>query len=450
MKDKKDMNKTTIVATSVFVMTILTTNIFQLGRSIAQSNQIDLSGSWDKGVYSHFTFNDEGCTAGYSGEVKTSEKSQINITQTGNKLIFATIENTYKSNDRSGSFKLQRSGSVTGNKVQIEMKGITDLGGTVTLTYTGNVSNNGNTIKGKRVCKYSEGSATGEDDFTWQKVSICGNSVLNGSQNLTNAQNNAIKVVNKFRLNKKPGKWQIAREDVSKRLEKLVKYPCLVDQGQLNACGPAAFLYIWFKRDPEEAVRYATMLFDNGTSAVGGIAIRPRKELVEYNGEKKNPAAADWMMMSALRDSENRFIKFRGERDSENIISFIMDKISGITSPSEMKRWLEATGLYKNVVDKTGYRSNIKDSWETQNLDDAKSLLTSTSNRDVIILIDSVMLGHGLMPFPSHYIVLTSSINEEEDKVKFNYWTWGDQPSEWNDLKEKFLANYYGAIIAEK
>jgi hypothetical protein len=259
-------------------------------------------------------------------------------------------------------------------------------------------------------------------------------------QKLTDKQKKAIKIVTQFRCNSNPSPWKLNRQEVANRLEELIKNPDLVQQKGLNACGPAAFFYVWFKRAPDAAVQFATTLYNDGMSKIGNISIKPRKHLLEYEGERKT-VAADWMFLSALRDSENNHLKF--EEESNN-------RIAAITTPSEIKRWLEATGLYNNVVDNTGFHSNFKDSWKTQNFEHARNLLTYVSNRDVIMLIDSRMLQDGLIPYPNHYIVLTSKVEDVKGKVSFNYWTWGEynKPQPFKIDKLKFLKNYYGAVIA--
>lgn len=257
-------------------------------------------------------------------------------------------------------------------------------------------------------------------------------------QELTDAQKKAIKIVTKFRCNPNLSPWKLNRQEVADRLENLIKKPDLVNQGGLSACGPAAFFYVWFKRTPDAAVQFATALYNDGVSKIGNISIKPGKYLLEYEGERKT-VAADWMFLSALRDSENKVLRFEG--DSNN-------NAAGITPPGEIKRWLEATGLYNKVVDDTGFRSNFKDSWKTQNFEHARNLLTYVSNRDVIMLIDSRMITNGNLPFPSHYIVLSSKVEEVKGIVSFNYWTWGQPIKPIKIDKLKFLKNYYGAVIA--
>jgi hypothetical protein len=192
------MNKSTIAVTSIFVMTIFATNIFPNGRSIAQSKQINLTGNWNaKNIpeTADFTYSNQGCTAGFDGEIivtvdgkKPDEKkpkkiNQIKLRQEGGKLIFPTVTNTSISITNTTSFKINKSGFVSGNKVQIESIATPDQGGTIRIVSTGTISDDGNAIKGKTICTYSKGQATAQYDFTWQRVSNSTSSLINLSGN---------------------------------------------------------------------------------------------------------------------------------------------------------------------------------------------------------------------------------------------------------------------------
>lgn len=174
------MNKSTIAVASVCAMTIFSINIFPNDRSIAQIKQINLSGDWNtKNIpeITNFTYSNQGCTAGFDGEVivtvdgkKPKKSNQIKLRQEGSKLIFPTVTNTSISITNTTSFKINKSGFVSGNKVQIESIATPDQGGTIRFVSTGTISDDGNTIKGKTICTYSKGQAT-QYDFTWQRIS---------------------------------------------------------------------------------------------------------------------------------------------------------------------------------------------------------------------------------------------------------------------------------------
>jgi len=208
---------------------------------------------------------------------------------------------------------------------------------------------------------------------------------------------------------------------------KLIYYKVGPNQGQLSLCGPAAFFYLWFKNDPRSATFYATELYEKGKSQIGNIDVDPGK-LVEsgnYDERKDGMPAADWMMLGALRNSENR-IPFLGRPD---------DLASAITFPWEIRKWLSATKLYSSVdsyripkkVSQYPNPSRKNEEIEWNKLIDDFSTI---EDKDVILLVNSEMVSgtHYLIPIPNHYIVLTSQIKEtKEGKVEFSYWSWGQQ-----------------------
>jgi hypothetical protein len=129
--------------------------------------------------------------------------------------------------------------------------------------------------------------------------------------------------------------------------------------------------------------------------------------------------------------------------------------------PSAVARWLNATGLYRGVVDDTpavpvnlgGIRYNIEH---------AKTLNPSDIS-DVFMFINTKMIQATLPEtlleklaeivtdqIPTHYVSLLSTVTEAADgKVSFKYWCWGNKPSNCTIDVDEFNQYYYGAIIAD-
>ncbi len=154
-------------------------------------------------------------------------------------------------------------------------------------------------------------------------------------------------VLDDFAARRAPSPWRADRAAVARRLRDLVDRPDLVQQRRLNVCGPAAFLRAWARHDPAAFARFATTLYDTGRAAIGELAIAPgpltdtdHAALADRHG-RGIPEPADWMILGALRASENRLTTFRGRPE---------DALSAMTFPSELVRWLRATGLYADIV----------------------------------------------------------------------------------------------------
>jgi len=270
--------------------------------------------------------------------------------------------------------------------------------------------------------------------------------------------------------------WTLDRKVIADRLTTLVQSdpapPCaansppvvtsgprMLDQANLSLCGVAAFFHIWLKRDPAAVVQYAIDLYEIGAAAIGDLPVVPHAELLQQSHETMwAPApgdpnvAADLMMMSALRDSENTFLRFRG-RESEHA--------EGITTPDEITRWLKATGLYLDV-------QNRANGFGTRPIDEVMTLQPD-ANRDIAVLVHTRMLtGTGIapewrqaarpkdlqslaqMPFPSHYLVLDCPVEElAGDRLRLKFWCWADGTRVPIEIARSTFADaFFGALVA--
>lgn len=248
------------------------------------------------------------------------------------------------------------------------------------------------------------------------------------------------------------GIWNnLKRDEVDKSLDELIKDPKILQQGQLGLCGPAAFFRIWLERDPEAVKRYVTELYNTGSSHIGNLEIKASESLRGQNFDDIKKAigiqATDWIMMSALRDSGNNYLHYKGNNN-------LLEDYLSDTSPTELKKWLEATGLYQKVENNSiGPLSSNKANF---NLDHALNLVSPSSEKDVILLIDTGMINEdkpwSWVPSlaPNHYIVLTSPILVQGDNVSFEYWTWDYKPKSTTISKAQFEKFYWGGIVGTR
>jgi hypothetical protein len=250
-----------------------------------------------------------------------------------------------------------------------------------------------------------------------------------------------------FREGVTPGPWRLDRAAVADRLDDLVDNPGLIRQGRLNLCGPAAVLAVWFARDPVAAARYALTLFDAGRSRIGDLRVTASRGLTagEYGPTERSRSCpqADWMMMSALRDSANRVLPYARPGG-------LREPAAAITMPGAMRRWLGATGCYSTVVDETNLllRKGIS---HAVGLEPAPA-------QDVFLLVAQEMfrrpssLGGRVRDrvvslVPNHWLVLLKPVRLEGGEVRFTFWSWGTfqaaavEPS-------TFARCYYGALRA--
>lgn len=232
----------------------------------------------------------------------------------------------------------------------------------------------------------------------------------------------------------------LSRADVAARLDALLADPNLVDQGDLNVCGPASFFHLWIQRAPLATAEYAISLFETGAGRIGDLTVKPGRDLKAKNYGAVAHAStppADWMMLSALRDWENDVLDFEGTPDED---------ASGITRPDELARWMKASGVYHRVDDAGAWV-------RPRGLAHALALAPSASC-DVIILINANIIESTVAAkkkslldrFPNHYVRLVEPIAQRGSDVTFRYWTWGIAPETATVSASRFEAAYYGSI----
>jgi hypothetical protein len=295
-----------------------------------------------------------------------------------------------------------------------------------------------------------------EHDFDLEKIkgasiaqsrsrALTGKTPLKGGATSTPAA--AQTEVSAFAARTAATRWKLSRAAVATRLKDLVANPNLVDQGSLNLCGPAAFFHLWFSRDPLAAVTYAASLFETGQGMIGSLKVKPDDDLVLQDyavvARRMNPVTppADWMCLSALRDSENAVLDFEGTPEED---------AAGITTPGELADWMRATGVYKSVTDEGNWVF-------TKGVAHALAL-SPAPNRDILMLINANIISGAAAgrkkkmvdSFPNHFVKLLSPVTTTAaGKIAFDYWTWGNPPAHVEVDRAKFDDNYYGSITGD-
>ena len=270
----------------------------------------------------------------------------------------------------------------------------------------------------------------------------------------------ALAFVNDFERNGSQSvAWQIDRAATLARLRTLVQSPELLNQRGLNACGPAVFFRIWLARDPLAAATFGCALLRDGHASIGALSIAPSWKLLgqqyallrsttDAAHPNATPEHADWMLLSAMRDSENIWFDYAGEPWT------LGDKVAGITLPSSVASWLAATSLYSNVKNDT----NLVASAGRQ----ALFGLIPTSNVDIAIFVSANAIydlrpappagaaaAGPLISVPDHYVLMTGPIAQWNDPswVEIDVWSWGKPYVGWQS-DAVFFGNYFGTIVA--
>ncbi len=213
-------------------------------------------------------------------------------------------------------------------------------------------------------------------------------------------------------------------DDVSKQaliagLTERINNPEAVDQDSLNLCGPAAYAVMWAKHDPEGYTKAVLDLYQKGQYTYNGKKIKANKDTFEQE-VTSGMNAVDWVLLPAIRHSENTFLDYDPERDRG---------ASAFTTPWEVAAWVG------NIV---GVDQN-KDSSPTIE----KVNAAIDNNQTVLVLVDWGQLSKNLSKkgakqeskpeswinamTGNHYVIIKDKIIDmPDDQIQIKVWTWGD------------------------
>lgn len=215
------------------------------------------------------------------------------------------------------------------------------------------------------------------------------------------------------------------------RIQNLKNDANLFNQGTIGLCTTACFYHHMIQRDAAKFESFANALYGGGIGYMGNLRVAPGTDLrnADYaalSAKYANmPPQADWMLMSSLRDSENWFFDYEGAPDESTAIE---------TPTKELKGFYVSTGLYNNVVFHDG-----------TSVADIKAI-SKTAKDHVVLWIRTALLGGS----GTHVITLEGpiTVDEANDKVTFDYWTWAQPVKTMNTTLTSFKANYLGNITA--
>jgi hypothetical protein len=252
--------------------------------------------------------------------------------------------------------------------------------------------------------------------------------------------------------------WGLDGFDVVARLRVLLANPELIDQRGLNACAPVVFYRLWLEHDPVAAARFACALLRDGSAQIGSLGVAPSWKLLGQSyGQLRfatdaahpgaTPECTDWMLLSALRDSENIWFDYAGEPYTAG------DAVAGITLPGTVASWLSATGLYTSVENSTNLvvSADLQQFLMQNPRPDLDILLfiNATAIFDVTDTIPATVPDGSWFTVPNHYVHLQSMpfIDDIQHWVHLDTWSWARTWAGWQG-GERFRTNYFGYIRA--
>ena len=233
---------------------------------------------------------------------------------------------------------------------------------------------------------------------------------------------------------------KISRQEIVEGLKQRIDSPHLINQGTSSLCGPSAILYNLAKDRPKQYVQFATDLFNTGRGIIGTLKIKAGNDLKAYKPPQGEIHAVDWMTAASIRDSENWFFDYQS----------VKDEFAGITMPNAIENWFKKVG-YTDV-------KNVTNVWFIKSEKTAKeaSDLFAKGYR-VCLFISANMLDANSQTdkslTPDHWVVLTSTMQLQANKVSFSVFTWGkgkfSVPESGTLSMSDFLDNFYGYVAAK-
>lgn len=224
------------------------------------------------------------------------------------------------------------------------------------------------------------------------------------------------------------------------RIAALAADPNEFNQGSIGLCTAAAFFHHQFQAKPNVMTIFAKDLFGSGIGFIGGLEVEPGRDTrnadyaaiaMKHAKGGAMPPQADWMMMSALRDSENWFFDYEGAPDETTSMS---------TSAKELSSWYRDTGFYSSV--------DFKDDGDQNEF---TGLLKKPKNHIALWVDAKLVVPTMKASDSSHMVTLESQISFDAvaDTCQFDYWTWGEKTfRQYNGKLTDMVKLYMGAIVA--
>jgi hypothetical protein len=234
--------------------------------------------------------------------------------------------------------------------------------------------------------------------------------------------------------------------DLEGTLQERINDPSKIHQRGSSLCGPASFLFCLATRHPTLYKQFIEDLYWNGTAKIGSFEVSPGEDCREYNPGGKI-AAADWVGLASIRDSENAIFDY----------DEVDDAFAGITLPHELAGWFRKSGLYAQVVSDC----NVIATRSEENFNTALQYFRNGWN--VAILIHASILQEAafdrnpiaqLFNIPNHWVTITYDKRTQPDgRFDLAVFSWGKRfmpiPETGLIKMDQFLDSYYGYIAVK-
>lgn len=209
------------------------------------------------------------------------------------------------------------------------------------------------------------------------------------------------------------GVWpSVDSKDLAASLRQRIRVPTKINQATTPACAPAAIAYDLARNNPRVYAELIAGLYRNGFANVPGPGFEGRLiasaslRKVDYNTiygvrSPDNQPAADWILLSSIRNSESWGNYYWGT-------GFPFGWMSGATLPSTFEKWLRGFG-YTKITNVT----NLLFTKDLPDLSEASNLFENGWR--VFLFLNAKCLKKATQTdrslTPDHYVALMSKVN---------------------------------------
>ncbi|WP_293131615.1 hypothetical protein [Microcoleus sp. bin38.metabat.b11b12b14.051] len=259
------------------------------------------------------------------------------------------------------------------------------------------------------------------------------------------SQQQADEAILEFERSNRPSFWPaLNKTQIIAEMRERIRDPFQVNQGGQPFCGPAAVTFALSTRRPLRYVEICRHLWETGSFRTQSMrSISPSMTLRQSKGNLRMPQV-DWMVLSALRESEN--LIFPIEASAPDIIR----NISGMTKSWEVAGWGREILGGRDVKSHYAYFSG-----DIPALRAADEAIKAGGFAFALITAEG-MLGNKppLIPYPSHWVALLGNIAIEDEsarkgdraRVSFDVYTWGKKMRV--DIPKSSFENYFWVAVA--
>jgi hypothetical protein len=266
---------------------------------------------------------------------------------------------------------------------------------------------------------------------------------------LSESQTQALALVSDFRTHQLSAFSNLSRSDVADGLEVRIKDAKEVSSANSSLCGAAYMTFELAQNDPAAYAKAAIGLYDNGRATIKSLTVTPSKTFRDGKLPSGN-AAADWLMLGSLRDSENWLFTYKES-------GHWWDDLKAIQMPHTVADWMRKFG-YTDIKNET----NVVFCKDWDNVVEANKLFDM--GYKVSLFINAQMLytssQEDSSTLPDHWVGMASKATssaihaDPAAKLSLMVFSWAKIRDVSEDSNKKmhpkvFLRNYYGYVAGK-